>query len=668
MGLLGIDASNAVPYGTHPIGRALPRARGRAALRSWYTDEPALTLQSADGDHPKGRELSLAWLVGTVMTGLTSVLLMGAALYVSFEGQATFSTPYEALEVSKTATSDSTEPSEAKQSRVRPVAATRSDLEVVEASIRETTDGRSMIRSQSFTRLAATLATVGTALSADIPEYDPAALLESVAATTPQGASSQNADIYSTTVEGEVAVTLSAMPRSFVPASVISDAAAASLVTSSLDDVFAIGGGDLALGYAPSSDQLTNLGIGPDRTGGIAENVTVLPKTRATQEGGGRTERVVTIRESGQLSEALLKNGFDAQSYALVAATLENVLPSTVLPRNAKLRILMGPSRTSRTLVPHRLSIYFTDTATGEIRHAATAALTDRGGYVIALEPSPIDFPEEDTEEINVASLPTLYRAIWETGRKHEIDDPTISRIVAMFAYDVDLTKKVEPGDTIRLLRTRPEAGTPELLYAALKVGSATRELFRYRNNDGIVDFYSPEGETGKRFLTRRPLEGGGRLASRFGYRIHPIFKSRRLHSGVDLAAAYGTPVYAGGDGTVKRAQWVSGYGRYVELDHVNGYQTGYAHMSRIADGLKPGMRVKQGQIVGYVGSTGNSTGNHLHYEVRVNGRPVDALSIKLPRDRQLPTQEEDAFQQTASQIRALMTREASQALEEVEI
>lgn len=663
MGLLGIAASNPAPHGTRPIRAGLQRARARAAMREWYADEPALTLQSADGDNPKGRELSLTWLVGTVMTGLTSIILMGAALYVSFEGQATYSTPYEALEFSKAATLDFDETPRAKRSRIRPVAATRSDLEVVEASIRETAAGRTIIRGQSFIRLSATLATVGTNLSEDIPEYDPASLLESTAAAT-QISPSGDADIYGTTVEGEVAVTIAAIPRNLAPASVISDAAAARLAMSSLDDVFVVGTGDIAIGYASVSGSLSNLGTGLDGTGGIAENVTVLPKTRSAQEGGGRTERVVTIRESGQLSEALLKNGFDAQSYALVAATLENVLPNMVLPQDAKLRILMGPSRTSRTLVPHRLSIYFTDTATGEIRHAATAALTDRGGYVIALQPSPIDFPKEDTEEISVANLPTLYRAIWETGRKHEIDDPTISRIVTMFAYDVDLTKKVQPGDSIRLLRTRPGAGTPELLYAALEIGGATRELFRYRDKDGIIDFYSSEGETGKRFLTRRPLKGGGRLASRFGYRIHPIFKSRRLHTGVDLAAAYGTPVYAGGDGTVKQAQWVSGYGRYVELDHVNGYQTGYAHMSRIADGLKPGMRVKQGQIVGYVGSTGNSTGNHLHYEVRVNGRPVDALSIKLPKERQLPTQEEDAFQQAAIQIRALMTREASQALE----
>jgi len=142
---------------------------------------------------------------------------------------------------------------------------------------------------------------------------------------------------------------------------------------------------------------------------------------------------------------------------------------------------------------------------------------------------------------------------------------------------------------------------------------------------------------------------------------VHPIFKTRRLHAGVDLAAPLGTPVYAGGDGVVRRAQWVSGYGRFVELEHVNGYQTAYAHMNRIADGLKPGDRVKQGQVVGYVGSTGNSTGNHLHYEIRINGRTADPLSVKLPRDKELPAQAKGAFAEVTNQIRELMSRDAAE-------
>jgi len=149
-------------------------------------------------------------------------------------------------------------------------------------------------------------------------------------------------------------------------------------------------------------------------------------------------------------------------------------------------------------------------------------------------------------------------------------------------------------------------------------------------------------------------------LSSRFGYRKHPIFKTRRLHSGVDLAAPRGTPIYASGDGVVKKAQRVSGYGIYVSLDHVNGFETAYGHMSKIASGIKSGVRVRQGQIIGYVGSTGNSTGNHLHFEIKVNGRVVDPLSVKLPRDKTLAAQYDRPFEQTVAQIRDLMQREAA--------
>src|SRR5690606_17716252 len=142
------------------------------------------------------------------------------------------------------------------------------------------------------------------------------------------------------------------------------------------------------------------------------------------------------------LADTLLKNGFTQQMVDMVTATLKNVLPSTNMPRGVRLRILFGPSRQADSLIPYRMSIYFPDRA-GAPRHAATVALTDRGNYVLGLAPTEIEFPEEDTEEINVANLPSVYRSIWETARKHDVDDETTRRIVAMFAYDVDLTKKI---------------------------------------------------------------------------------------------------------------------------------------------------------------------------------------------------------------------------------
>lgn len=639
------------------------RSRNAALKTSGYEDCPALTVQSTDGEIPHGRELSFAWLTGTVMTGLTSVLLMGAALYVSFQGQDTFSTAYEALQIITEQADETAAGPKAKGDRVRPVAKTRSEREIVEASIRENVNGRDMIRKQPFVRIRATLATAATALSEDVPAYDPVAILEAnepiVAAEGDAGA---NPSIYGAEVEGEVSIKLAAMPMSLVPPRAISDSTAAEFVRLTVENLFGEGDGDF-LAYASTNASVRDLGrVGASTAAaGVAENVTVLPKTTSAEDAGlGRSERILSVREEGPLADILLKNGFTEQMVGMVAVTLKNVLPSMRMPKGARLRILFGPSRNSETLIPFRMSIYFPDKS-GAPRHAATAALTDRGNYVLGLAPTEIAFPEEDTEEINVANLPTVYRSIWETARKHDVDDETTKRIVAMFAYDVDLTRKISAGDSIEVLQTEANAeGHKELLYVSLKLGSTVRELFRFRTQDGTTDFYDPSGETGKRFLTRRPLKGGGNLRSRFGMRVHPIFKSRRMHSGIDLAAPTGTPIYASGDGIVERAQWVSGYGRYVGLKHVNGFETAYGHMNKIADGIKPGTRVRQGQIIGYVGSTGNSTGPHLHFEIKVNGRVVDPLSVKLPRDKSLPAQNEKAFRQTIAQIRDLMQRDAA--------
>ena len=642
------------------------RNRNAALLKtSGYEDSPALTVQSTDGEIPHGRELSFAWLTGTVMTGLTSVMLMGAALYVSFQGQDTFSTAYEALQIIIKQSDGSATDSTVKGDRVRPVAQTRSELEIVEASIRENINGRAMIRKQPFVRIRATLATAATTLSDDVPAYDPVAILDAnQPIVTAAGDDLANPTIYGAEVEGEVSINLAAMPISLVPPRAISDQTAAEFVRLTVENLFGEDGGD-ALAYASTNASVRDLGqIGGEGTltaGGIAENVTVLPKTTSAQDAGlGRSERILSIRETGPLADTLLKNGFTQQMVEMVASTLRNVLPSMTMPKGARLRILFGPSRNSDSLIPYRMSIYFPDSA-GVPKHAATAALTDRGNYVLGLAPTEIEFPEEDTEEINVANLPTVYRSIWETARKHDVDDETTERIIAMFAYDVDMTKKISAGDSIEILETEANAeGRKELLYVSLKLGSTLRELYRFRTDDGATDFYDPNGETGKRFLTRRPLQGGGNLRSRFGYRIHPIFKSRRLHSGVDLAAPTGTPIYASGDGIVEKAGWSSGYGKKVEIKHVNGFETGYGHMSRIADGMKPGVRVRQGQVIGYVGSTGNSTGPHLHFEIKVNGRVVDPLSVKLPRDKSLSAQYEQSFQQTITQIRDLMQRDAA--------
>ena len=636
---------------------AAQRIRHAALLKATgYEDAPALTDKSTDGEIPHGRELSLAWLAGTVMTGLTSVLLMGAALYVSFLGQDTFSTAYEALLIESAEPAVSPTSLLVKTNRVKPVALTRSEREIVEATIRETVEGRAIIRKQPFVRVRATLATAATALSDNIPDYDPVALLSRNQPLSIDDENLVSTDIYGAEVEGEVAVHTAALSISTAPSQIISDKSAAEFVRFILEGTYTDNEVS-ALGYAASGTGVRDLGtVSGNGISGIAENVTIVPKTRLAEGAGfGRSERILTVKEQSPLEDVLTKNGFTPQMIGAIAGTLRNVYPSTNLPAGARLRILFGPSRTSDSQIPYRMSIYVNDI------HAATVALTDRGRYVLGLAPPAMEFPEEDIEEINVNNLPTLYRSIWETARKHDIPDEISDRIVAMFAYDLDLTKRISAGDSIEILQTPPDAeGKSELLHVGLKLGNNVREFYRFRADDGLIDYFDPDGQTGKRFLQRRPLKGGGRLRSRFGYRKHPVFGTYKLHSGIDLAAPRGTPIYAAGDGVVERAQWFSGYGRYVKLKHVNGFTTAYGHMNRIAEGMAPGVRVRQGQVIGYVGTTGVSTGNHLHFEIKINGRYVDPLSVKLPRDKSLPPQYQREFEDTVAQIRDLMQRDPS--------
>ncbi|KKB07565.1 hypothetical protein VE26_12645 [Devosia chinhatensis] len=597
------------------------------------------------------------------MTGLTSVLLMGAALYVSFQGQDTFSTAYAALKlasprIEQPLATDLT----SKSSRMRPVAATRSDLEIIEAAIRQTVDGREIIRNQPFVRIQATLATTATSLSGDVPAYDPVAILnktEPLSKTVLDVAT----DVYGTDVDGEVAVSQAALPADFIPTRNVSDQGAADFVRGVAQSAYLIDGESQgpALAYAALAPNLRDLSATPESgPTGIAENVTVVPKTlTATEDGLGRTERFLTVRELGPLADTLVRNGFTRTQVSMVESTLANLMPAGGLPEGIRLRILYGPlTKAPESLVPYRMSIYRPEGAPGD-RHIATVALSDTGQYVVGLQPDWVEFPAEDVEQINVGNLPSIYRSIWETGRKHDLTDDTIERIIGMFAYDIDMTKRITAGDTIEILETgtTPEAAS-ELLYVGLNLGGTMRQFYRFTAPDGSVDFFDPEGETGKRFLNRRPLEGGGTLRSRFGYRIHPIFKTRRLHTGVDLAAPTGTPIYAGGDGTITYYKWQSGYGNKIEIQHVNGYETAYGHLSRFVDGIGIGTQVRQGQLIGYVGSTGQSTGPHLHYEIKINGNLVDPLSVKLPKDNVLAPQYRAEFDRTIAQINDLMARE----------
>ena len=259
---------------------------------------------------------------------------------------------------------------------------------------------------------------------------------------------------------------------------------------------------------------------------------------------------------------------------------------------------------------------------------------------------------EERLVEAEVRS--SLHAAATAAG----VPSSVLAEVVRIFSWDVDYQRETRPGDEIAVLFERervpdgPVVDAGDVRYARLHVAGRVLEAFRFER-DGEAAFFTREGESLRKFLLRTPVSGA-RMSSGFGMRRHPILGYNRMHRGVDFAAPTGTPIYAAGDGRLARVGRYGGYGNYVRIEHGNGYATAYAHLSRFAAGMRSGRRVEQGEVIGYVGSTGRSTGPHLHFEVLKNGEQVDPLDVAQPPAENLAGTALAAFRR---EVRAVETR-----------
>lgn len=288
-----------------------------------------------------------------------------------------------------------------------------------------------------------------------------------------------------------------------------------------------------------------------------------------------------------------------------------------------------------------------------EIEREVAIRLTETGNYA----------GEEiikDLHEAPVRTKGTINSSLFLAADEAGVPPAVTIEMIRMYSYSIDFQRDIQPGDSFEVFFTRKydEHGTPvkegDVLYANLTIGGKSQRLWRYAPNDGPWDYFDESGQSAKKFLMKTPIDGA-RLSSGFGKRTHPILGYTKMHTGTDFAAPRGTPIYAAGDGTIIMAQRYGGYGNYVAIRHANGYETAYAHMNGYARGIKKGARIRQGQTIGYVGSTGRSTGPHLHYEVHVNGTKVNPQRIKVPTGRKLAGAELAAFKSARTQINTMM-------------
>ncbi len=242
---------------------------------------------------------------------------------------------------------------------------------------------------------------------------------------------------------------------------------------------------------------------------------------------------------------------------------------------------------------------------------------------------------DELVDEINSVTG-TVNGALSISMRNAGVSGKIIANFSNIFSKVVNFRKDIHKGDTFKLIyeqQINPQGEvvrTGNILYAALKMKNNKIERYRFKDNNGNVDYYNEKGLAMQRSLLRKPLAfQAARISSPFGKRYHPILRQHRFHWGVDYAAPRGTPIYAAGEGIVESAKYNGGYGNYIKIRHNSEYSTAYGHISSFAKGIRSGVRVKQGQVIAYVGSTGRSTGNHLHFEIVQNGRRINPLTAK---------------------------------------
>jgi murein DD-endopeptidase MepM/ murein hydrolase activator NlpD len=239
-------------------------------------------------------------------------------------------------------------------------------------------------------------------------------------------------------------------------------------------------------------------------------------------------------------------------------------------------------------------------------------------------------------EQRNVAAAAVINSSLFEAGASVGVPIPVMAAMIRAYSYDVDFQRDIQPGDDFQVMYERyyTDAGAAvrdgDILYAALTLSGRQMELYRYKTSDGIVDYFNRQGESIRKALLRTPIDGA-RVSSSFGMRKHPVLGFSKLHAGMDFAAPTGTPIYAAGNGVVEEVGRKGSYGNYIRIKHNQQFSTAYAHLSKIDGAMRRGGGVQQGDIIGYVGTTGRSTGPHLHYEVLQAGRQINPMAVDLP-------------------------------------
>lgn len=636
--------------------------------------EPPLSVDGTEAGVIDRRRISVQWFSGTILTGLCGAALIGGAVFASLDGETTFAMLPEKVEGALRGAIGSNEHATTRKAdRLPPPSESANARQVIRVSTATRIGSREVMRVRPFIRVAGNLSMTTSELSARIPAFNAQRLLTDVGTAAPAAddaaAASAEPDAEVSFVTRDLAQALprvkiaGILPLESIEMSVreavnFRDGSGARYAVASIAPGLTDPGA-MRLAYAAEGKIDPYAGF---EARIVPENVTLLPKMTKDQAQAmtSTAERNVVARKGDTLLAVLRDQGATAEEARAIISALGLPGRDGTLREGVKLRILMAASAPGKRLQPVRV-IVANDTAVESI-----IALSDLGKYVsvdvasfnAATQTASAAADDDDDESEGGVRL---YNSIYETAMRDKVPMPVIEDMIRIYSYDVDFQRKTQPGDSFEVFYAG-EDETPgsldaknEVLYAALTVDGETKKYYRFQtNDDGVVDYYDETGKSAKKFLVRKPVNNGI-MRSGFGGRVHPILGYTRAHTGVDWAAPYGTPIFASGNGTVEKVGWEGGYGKFVLLKHSNGYETAYGHMTAYAKGIEPGKNVRQGQVIGFVGSTGLSTGAHVHYEIRVNGRFVDPMRIRLPRGRSLEGSVLAGFEQERDRLEGMM-------------
>ena len=643
--------------------------------------EPPLSADGSEAAVIDRRRVSVQWFSGTILTGLCGAALIGGAVFASLDGEMTFAKVPERVEGALRGAFGANDKAASlhKSDRLPPPGESTAARNLVRISTVTRVGNRDVMRVRPFVRISGNLSMTTSDLSAKIPPFNAQRMLSDVgtpapaAADDPTVADAVEPDAEVSFVTKDLALIL---PKAKLAAVVALDEVLmrvrdasnwrgssgvryATLASAAAD----ASGVDLKLAYATestSSDPYAGF-----ETRVVPENVTLLPKTKDQITGGNASsERIHIVKKGDSVTSILRDQGATPEEARAIAATLGVRGRDGGLKESQKLRILMAPAGAGQRLQPYRVIV--ANDATIE----AIAALSDLGKYVavdVQSMNTVAEAADNSDDDDDDGSGVRLYQSIYETALRNKVPPAVIEDMVRIYSYDVDFQRKVQPGDSFDVFYAGEDEGANvteknDVLFASLTVGGETKKYYRFQTpDDAVIDYYDESGKSAKKFLVRKPVNNAI-MRSGFGGRRHPILGYLKMHTGVDWATPYGTPIFASGNGLVEKVGWEGGYGKYVRIKHNNGYETAYGHMSAFAKGLEVGKRVRQGQVIGFVGSTGMSTGAHVHYEILVNSRFVDPMRIKLPRGRSLDGPLMAGFEKERDRVDGMMNNRGGTA------